>query len=72
MVLVLLLDKSPQGANCTECLWNRNGLRKGYFWPIRIGVRYTGIPLGYLLNEAVVFRVIFYDFVRRVATLSVG
>jgi hypothetical protein len=64
MVLLLMLGKGPQGANCTECLWNRNRLRKGYFWSVRIGVRYTGIGLGYLLNKAVVFRVILYDFVR--------
>jgi hypothetical protein len=44
-------------------LWRRNRLRKGYFWPVRIGVRHTGISLGYLLNGAVVFRVILYDFV---------
>jgi len=59
-----LLGKGPQGANCTECLWNRNRLRKRYFWPVRVGVRHTGISLGYLLNEAVVFKVILYDFVR--------
>jgi hypothetical protein len=45
-------------------LWNRNRLRKGCFWPVRISARFTGISLGYLLNEAVVFRVILYDFVR--------
>jgi hypothetical protein len=64
MVLLLLLDKGPQGANCTECLWNKNKLRKGYFWPIRIGVRHTGISLGYLFNEALLFKIILYDFVR--------
>jgi hypothetical protein len=64
MVLLLLLGKGPQGANCTERRWNRNRLRKRYFWPVRVGVRHTGISLGYLLNEAIVFKVILYDFVR--------
>jgi hypothetical protein len=64
MVLLLLLGKGPQGANCTECLWNKNRLKKGYFWPVKIGVRYTGISLGYLLNEVVVVKVILYDFAR--------
>jgi hypothetical protein len=35
-----------------------------YFWLVRVGVRYTGISLGYLLNEVIVVRFILYDFVR--------
>jgi hypothetical protein len=33
---------------------------------VRIDIRYTGVGLDYLLNKAVVFRVILYDFVQRV------
>ena len=60
----MLLGKGPQGTNCIKCLWNGDRLREGYFWPIRIGVRYTGIGLGYLFNEVIVFRFILYGFIR--------